>query len=60
MLTWMIVVAGGGALVVAFGSLARSDTVKSLDAWGIALVDTVNAHLQSQHARGSAARREGP
>lgn len=50
LLTWMVVVAGAGALVVAFGSLARSDTVKSLGAWGIALVDAVNARLPSQHA----------
>lgn len=50
MLTWMVVVAGAGALVVAFGSLARSDSIKSFGAWGIALVDEVNARLQSQHA----------
>jgi hypothetical protein len=50
-LTWMVVVAGAGALIVAFGSLARSDTIRSLGAWGLALVDEVNAHLLSQHAR---------
>lgn len=54
LLTWMVVVAGAGALVVAFGSLARSDTIKSLGAWGFALVDEVNAHLQSHPAGGLA------
>jgi uncharacterized membrane protein YraQ (UPF0718 family) len=47
MLTWMIVVAAAGALVVAFGSLARSDTIKSLGAWGVELVDAINLRLRA-------------
>ncbi|WP_133500048.1 hypothetical protein [Cognatilysobacter terrigena] len=48
MLTWMVVVPAAGSLIVAFGSLARSDTIKSLGAWGVELVDALNVRLRYQ------------
>jgi hypothetical protein len=47
-LTWMLVVTAGSCLLIAFGSLARSDSIRSFGRVGTELLRELNVEMSRQ------------